>query len=237
MPKNLAEVQAELTRIAARARELVGQALTRGTIDKTQHDAYVRELTETGGATRVLIELELEDADKIARTDLDEQVERVLAQLALIGGARVVPNSTKVTLGAINPATDDGYDEPDFDADDEDAENEDAATEAPAGAGQQVTIAARTRVDSSSLANVGNTRLVKERLEDVLGSLGRQHGIHMVAGSTDYTVNGRDVTITHRATGDVYLASLGNAQVEEALSRLGHLQGVELERGSVRVTV
>lgn len=233
MPKNLAQVQAELARIAAYARDLVGQALSRGTITKDQHDGYVRNLTESGGVTRVLIELELEDADKIVRTDLDEQVERVLAQLALIGGARVVPNSTKVTLDAINPATDDGYEELGEDESDE-FDPADVTPEAPVDGGSTVTITTRLSPGATLPAvNVHLNRMV----ENELANLGREHGIVMVPESTQVRVNDRDLTITHRATGNVNLADRGADQVESVLAALGRRYDVRLAVGSTRVSV
>lgn len=237
MPKNLAEVQAELTRIAAYARDLVGQALSRGTITKDQHDGYVRNLTESGGASRVLIELELEDADKIARTDLAEQVERVLAQLARMGGARVVPNSTKVTLDAINPATDDGYEEP-FIADDDEESDEfdpaDVTPEAPVDGGSVVTIT--TRLSPGATLPAVNGQL-DQAVEGVLTTLGARHGITMLRGTTQVRVNDRDVTITHRATGNVALADRGADQVESVLAQLARNYDVRLAVGSTRVSV
>lgn len=234
MPKNLAEVQAELTRIAAYARDLVGQALSRGTITKDQHDGYVRNLTESGGVTRVLIELELEDADKIARTDLDEQVERVLAQLALIGGARVVPNSTKVTLDAINPATDDGYEEPFIADDDEGSDEFDPADVTPEAPGSVVTIT--TRLSPGATLPAVNGQL-DQAVEGVLTTLGARHGITMLRGTTQVRVNDRDVTITHRATGNVALADRGADEVESVLAQLARNYDVRLAVGSTRVSV
>lgn len=233
MPKNLAEVQVELTRISNRAKELVGQALRRGTISRVEHDRYVRELSETGNVTRVLVELELEDADSIRnRADLARQVEQALAGLARQAGARVVAGSTRVTLDAIDPANEDGYQETDFD----ETETDEVYTNVAGDAGVLVQINARVANDSNALT-LGDRTTIRRRVEGALGELGRGYGINMVPGSTVVNLMGRDVQIQHRATGEVHLVSQGAEQVADTLSRLASEIGVELVRGSVRVAV
>lgn len=241
MPKNLAEVQAELTRIAAYARNLVGQALTRGTITHEQHDAYVRNLTETNGVTRVLIELELEDADVLSgRADLNEQVERALSGLARQAGARVVSGSVNVTLDSIDPDTTDGYTEdPTDELDDEPEEPTEspvAPTYATTPGDRGVTITITTRLAGAG-AMPGNTADVSRAVERALTVLGQQQGIAVVPGSTEVRVTGQDVRITQRATGNVHLAAHGAGRVEDSLAALGREYDLRLVSGSTRVQV
>lgn len=230
MPRNLAEVQAELTRVSNAAKAMLARALRAGTINQATHDELVREVSDSGDPEKVVVvTLRVRDAEKLAaRNDLNSRVETALAGLARQAGVTVVAGSTTVEVVAPGaaPTTHEPEDEfPEDESDEYDPRDEEPAAAAPAGT--PVTITARS-TDTYALRN-GDTSVISDRVTRALNGVGDRHGVRVQGVTVDAAHDGR-VTIRGQATGSTYVLRSAGAreQVEQALRQLARDNGLPL---------
>jgi hypothetical protein len=235
------EILTELRTKLARARELIETAFSRGTITRGLRDQYLNELTPEGDrATPVTITLNVTGAQNLSRVDMAQQVERVLAELAHLGGAQVVTGSVAVTLGgapvAVAPTAPEVDDIDDID-DDEGTEEDDFEDEAGSElVRRQLTVSLEVSgVSPEFLA--GNTA-AEQRVQGALSNLASQYGI-TVGDVRLASTGGQWLRIDLNAQGGN--GSLGrtaevNVAVERALGALARNNGYEVRPGSVRVS-